>query len=638
MHSVAGLLPAGAPAGPARAVPGPAPHLDGRGGRGRRQRHRPARAPRRSPRRACCSSTRRPSSPPACSTRCGSRSRAGGSASAAPPAPPPTRPASRWCWPRTRARARSPTTTAPAAPRRAAATWRGCPGRCWTASTCTCRSPDQPRRAAGRAGGGRAERGRRRAGAAGPGGGAPPASPARRGGRNGEVPPAELRRRWPVPGTATRSAEQALDAGHLTARGYGRVLRLAWTLADLRAAPVPERATSTTRSASGSARATWRRRDARSGPGAGGASGSGSPASRSSRLVEPGAGVGRGGRGARGARRVAGAARAAGAWPVSARARRRAPRAGADADPRRDLDARALGGRVLPGRRGVAGGPAELRRPAGRGRTRRRWRCSLGPGALRQAVERSVAVVGARAATAYGVHVARDLGFGLAERGATVVSGAAYGIDGAAHARGARGRGGAPTVAVLACGVDVAYPRGHDRLLARIAAPGLVSARCRRARPDAVAVPGPQPAHRGAVARDGRRRGGAAQRVAVDGGPRRGAVAAGHGRARAGHVRGVRRLPRAAARRGALRDQRRARCSSAVGAAGRTSATPARGGRPRDGLSAVVRQVLDAVPVRAARGGEHRPHGRGHRRWSCSRCCRRCRWPGWWSGWRGATG
>jgi magnesium chelatase family protein len=50
---------------------------------------------------------------------------------------------------------------------------------------------------------------------------------------NGQVPPVELRRRWPVPPAATREAEQALDCGQLTARGFGRVLRLAWTLADL---------------------------------------------------------------------------------------------------------------------------------------------------------------------------------------------------------------------------------------------------------------------------------------------------------------------------------------------------------------------------------------------------------------------
>jgi DNA processing protein len=68
--------------------------------------------------------------------------------------------------------------------------------------------------------------------------------------------------------------------------------------------------------------------------------------------------------------------------------------------------------------------------------------------------------------------MAQTLAAGLAERGWVVVSGAAYGIDGAAH-RGALASGGA-TAAVLACGVDVAYPRGHAGLLGRIAGQGLV--------------------------------------------------------------------------------------------------------------------------------------------------------------------
>ncbi|MFF1463393.1 DNA-processing protein DprA [Streptomyces sp. NPDC058330] len=85
---------------------------------------------------------------------------------------------------------------------------------------------------------------------------------------------------------------------------------------------------------------------------------------------------------------------------------------------------------------------------------------------------RSVAVVGARACTPYGAHMAATLGAGLAERGWVVVSGAAFGVDGAAH-RGALGAGGA-TLAVLACGVDVAYPRGHAELIGRIVGQGLV--------------------------------------------------------------------------------------------------------------------------------------------------------------------
>ena len=87
-------------------------------------------------------------------------------------------------------------------------------------------------------------------------------------------------------------------------------------------------------------------------------------------------------------------------------------------------------------------------------------------------VDRSVAVVGSRAATDYGLRVAADLGEGLAARGFTVVSGAAYGVDAAAH-RGALAVDG-PTVAVLACGADRAYPTAHRGLLDRVAAAGAV--------------------------------------------------------------------------------------------------------------------------------------------------------------------
>ena len=89
---------------------------------------------------------------------------------------------------------------------------------------------------------------------------------------------------------------------------------------------------------------------------------------------------------------------------------------------------------------------------------------------LRVAAVRSVAVVGARAATQYGLHVASDLATDLASRGWAVVSGGAYGIDSAAH-RGALAAEGS-TIAALAFGVDVAYPRGHASLFARIRAEG----------------------------------------------------------------------------------------------------------------------------------------------------------------------
>jgi DNA processing protein len=91
---------------------------------------------------------------------------------------------------------------------------------------------------------------------------------------------------------------------------------------------------------------------------------------------------------------------------------------------------------------------------------------------LAEALDRSVAVVGSRAATAYGTHIATDLGYGLADRDWTVVSGGAFGIDAAAH-RGALNAGGL-TVAVLACGVDRAYPMGNAALFDRIADTGLL--------------------------------------------------------------------------------------------------------------------------------------------------------------------
>lgn len=96
----------------------------------------------------------------------------------------------------------------------------------------------------------------------------------------------------------------------------------------------------------------------------------------------------------------------------------------------------------------------------------------LGQARLDDLAQRAVAIVGTRAATAYGEHVAADLAAGLVERDVTVVSGGAYGIDGAAH-RATLGSDGF-TVAVLAGGVDVPYPSGHSGLLHRIARDGLV--------------------------------------------------------------------------------------------------------------------------------------------------------------------
>ncbi|MGW9436467.1 DNA-processing protein DprA [Streptomyces sp. NPDC055607] len=139
------------------------------------------------------------------------------------------------------------------------------------------------------------------------------------------------------------------------------------------------------------------------------------------------------------------------------------------AEPARDLDTvHALGGRFLI--------PGDIEWPRqlddlGDARPIGLW--LRGPADLRTWALRSVALVGARACTPYGAHIATDLATGLAGKGWVVVSGAAYGIDAAAH-RGALAADGA-TVAVLACGVDVPYPRGHDRLIRRITEQGLVA-------------------------------------------------------------------------------------------------------------------------------------------------------------------
>jgi DNA processing protein len=84
----------------------------------------------------------------------------------------------------------------------------------------------------------------------------------------------------------------------------------------------------------------------------------------------------------------------------------------------------------------------------------------------------SVAVVGARACTDYGAHVARSLARELGAAGVVVISGLARGVDGWAH-RGSLDAGGA-TVAVLGCGIDRDYPRAHASLAGEIAATGLV--------------------------------------------------------------------------------------------------------------------------------------------------------------------
>jgi DNA processing protein len=83
-----------------------------------------------------------------------------------------------------------------------------------------------------------------------------------------------------------------------------------------------------------------------------------------------------------------------------------------------------------------------------------------------------VAVVGARNCSSLGNEMAMDIGSALGSAGACVVSGAARGIDAAAH-RGALAAGGT-SIAVLGSGIDLPYPKGSAQLLERIAAVGAV--------------------------------------------------------------------------------------------------------------------------------------------------------------------
>ncbi|MDI3242440.1 DNA-processing protein DprA [Arthrobacter sp. AL08] len=90
----------------------------------------------------------------------------------------------------------------------------------------------------------------------------------------------------------------------------------------------------------------------------------------------------------------------------------------------------------------------------------------------------SVALVGSRDSTSYGASVTGDLAYSLAQRGFTIISGGAYGIDAHAHRAALAGGtdGGLPTIAVMAGGVDRFYPAGNEDLLRTVANQGAVLA------------------------------------------------------------------------------------------------------------------------------------------------------------------
>ena len=234
-----GLRAARAPA----ALREPAPHRHGGGHHRRRVRAAAARGGVPGPPRRAVPRRGPGIRAPASWTRCGSRWRAGSSSSTVRPGPRPTPPASSWCSRPTRvpaARPRARGSTASAPPRCAGGTWPGCPGRCWTGSTSSsrssgCRWPTsaspRPRRIPPPS-----RRGSGRPGTASWSGcchsGWKP-TPRCRGG--------VLRGALRLGAPTTRILDHALERGVLTARGYDRVLRLAWTLADLALRDVPER-------------------------------------------------------------------------------------------------------------------------------------------------------------------------------------------------------------------------------------------------------------------------------------------------------------------------------------------------------------------------------------------------------------
>ncbi len=209
----------------------------------------------------------------------------------------------------------------------------------------------------------------------------------------------------------------------------------------------------------------------------------------------------------------------------------------------------------------------------------------------------SVAVVGSRSATTYGADVAADIAAELVGGGRAVVSGAAYGIDQAAH-RGALA-GGGTTVAVLACGADRVYPVAHGQLIEHIATHGAVVSE---------ALPGWAPTQVRFLARNRLIAALTAGTVVVEAAIRSGALNTANWAARlnrpamgvpgpvtSASSQGVHQLIRSQA--GTLVTSG-AEVLEVVSAAGEHLVEVPRGPvRPRDRLTTRQRQVLDAVPA-----------------------------------------
>lgn len=224
---------------------------------------------------------------------------------------------------------------------------------------------------------------------------------------------------------------------------------------------------------------------------------------------------------------------------------------------------------------------------------------AIGPARLSDLAARGCALVGTRAATAYGEHVTAELAAGLVERDVAVVSGGAYGIDGAAHRAALAGDG--LTMAVLASGLDVPYPAGHSALLHRIGKEGLLISEY---------PPGERPARYRFLTRNRLVAALSGATVVVEAGLRSGAAnTAAWAQALGRPVCAVPGPVTSSAsagchvllRNGAQLVTRAAELVELVGRMGELADEPSRPGTPLDGLSTDELCVYDALPRRGGR-------------------------------------
>ena len=252
----------------------------------------------------------------------------------------------------------------------------------------------------------------------------------------------------------------------------------------------------------------------------------------------------------------------------------------------------------------------------------------VGPARLDAVADRSAAIIGTRASTAYGEHMAADLASGLAGRDVAVVSGGAYGIDGTAH-RAALACDGL-TVVVLASGIDVPYPAGHSGLFHRIREEGLVVSEY---------PPGVRPARYRFLTRNRLVAALAGATVVVEAGARSGAAnTAAWARSLGRTVCAVPGPVTSSASVGChalLRDEanlvtRAEDIVELVGRAGELAPDEQRPAALLDGLDAAEQRVYEALPARGARTPDEVAVASGCRRprcwarWRCWSC------PDWW--------